>query len=155
MTGIRTNISGNVLSSSSAPANDDTLTTHQHHPHWHIPVARLIARNTFCQLANTSATPPIRPILKNTTKQRIQRVGLRGCLWGVLSVPSARHCNLDSKFSICAARAADKSRNCERFSYSACFSAMRDVRMCGGRKRAAGCCDAVEEAFVFAMVVAS
>ena len=132
VTGIRTNISGNVRASSSSSASPlpkfDSFTTINILPSKQemLPVARLIALNTFCQFANTSATPTRQPISQH-----------RG-LWGVLSVPSARQFNFDSKLSICAARPADRSRNCERLSNSACFSAMREVRMCGGRKRAGG-----------------
>ena len=70
-------------------------------------------------------------------------------LWGgVLSVPSAKHCNLTSNPSICVASAADKSRSWTRFSYSACFSAIRDVRMWVGRKRAGGLAE-VDAVWVF------
>jgi hypothetical protein len=125
VTGIRTSISGNVLSSlSSVPANDETLTIISLPSKWRVPVARLIARKIFCQFASTSATPPVSP----PTKPRPNRAGWEG-IRGVLSVPSAKHCNLASNPSICVASAADKSRSWTKFSYSACFSAIRDVRM--------------------------
>jgi hypothetical protein len=52
--GILTNISGKLRSSSSP--NDDSLTDIST-LHGVQPVARLIARNTFCQFDRTSATP--------------------------------------------------------------------------------------------------
>jgi hypothetical protein len=61
VTGILTNISGNVRPSSSSPslppkfANFTTVNSPL--VKTCIPVARLIALNTFCQFANTSATP--------------------------------------------------------------------------------------------------
>jgi len=55
-----------------------------------------------------------------------------------LSVPSARQCNFASKFSIWVAKEPDKSRNWDKFSYSACFSAIRDVRIWGGRNLEGG-----------------
>ena len=112
LAGIRTNISGKLRSSCSSP-KEESFTHINTIFKENLPVARLIARNTLSQFASTSAIP----------------TSIHVSSENILCVPLARQCNFDSRFSICKANPAERSRNCVRLSNSACFSAIREVRM--------------------------